>query len=83
MKKFVERKSLPEDQQPAQKTTYTRDSTAHDPPLHADEDDLDEPVEPAESTLEPNGNGTIAQHPVRTRVQPSRFKDFVMYQSNS
>ena len=67
VKKFVERNSLPEGQQPIQ-TTYTRDSTTHNPPLHADEDDLHKPVELVESALEPSPSGTIAQRPVRTRV---------------
>ena len=79
VKKFVDGNSLPEEQQPIETTACTRDSTAHDSPLHADEDDLHKPVEPAESALEPSPSGTIAQRPVRTRVQPSRFKVFVMY----
>ena len=68
-----------EDREPTQLLTASCDSVTNDLPVTTDEDSLKQPVEPARSPLEAKTRPTIEQRPVKTRMQPSRFKDFVMY----
>ena len=79
MKKFVERNGVSKDREPTQSLTPSSDSVTNDLPVTTDEDSLKQPVEPARSASEPNIRPTIEQRPVRIRMQPSRFKDIVMY----